>query len=503
MTSEPHTCESAPLQLIGAFLTSEQAQRLLGEIASVSAAIGMKFFDALAEYVSRRLGVDYVFIGELEPGGRHVRTLRFRFCGRVVDNLTYPVAGTPCETVLREGLRAYPAGVQRSFPDDCYLVEQAIEGYLGVPLTSAGGKVLGLMSIMHRAPLTDVQVGETVLRIFAPRAAAEIERRHIAAALDESERMLAGVMSNLPGMVYRCRHDEDWTLEFASDGCLALTGYSPEDLVDNRRISFQQMIHPDDLDNVARLIDAALKARRPFQLVYRLQTAQGAWRWAWEQGQGVFAPSGEFVAIDGIIMDITERVRIQERLHYLAHHDPLTELPNRTLFADRLEQALRRARRGRHGAALLFLDLDGFKEINDTLGHEVGDRVLQAVARRLKSCVRDSDSVARLAGDEFAVLLENMAQADDARRVSEKILGALTDPIPVGECQLRVTCSIGISLYPDDLAPVADSESGPAPDHGADVLLRNADLAMYRAKQRGPNGYAFYARGTDAPAGNG
>jgi len=503
MTSRLRSHAPAPLQEIGTYLTSEQAQRLLGEIATVSAAVGAKFFDAMVEYVSRCLGVDYVFIGKLEPDGRHVSTLRFWCRDRMMDNLTYPIAGTPCETVVRDGFQCYPDGVQRRFPEDTYLVEHGIESYLGISLAAAGGKAIGLMSIMHRGVLTDAKIGETVLRVFAPRAMAEIERRHIEAALHESERMLAGVLSNLPGMVYRCRHDQDWTLEFASDGCLALTGYPPEDLVGNRRISFQQMIHPDDLDNVVRDMDAALQERRPFQLVYRLRTAQGEWRWAWEQGQGVFAPDGGHVAIEGIIMDITERVRIQERLHYLAHHDPLTELPNRTLFADRLQQALRHARRERRGAALLFLDLDGFKEINDTLGHETGDRVLQAVGRRIRTCVRDSDSVARLAGDEFAVLLENVAQAEDARRVSEKILGALADPIPVEGRQLRVTCSIGISLYPDDLAPATDSEPSPAPDHGADVLLRNADLAMYRAKQRGPNRYAFYARGTGAPAGNG
>ncbi len=606
---------TVPLREIGTYLNSEQAQRLLGEIATVSATVGGKFFDVLVEYVGRRLGVDYVFVGALEPSRSHVRTRRFWFRDRMMDNLTYPIAGTPCEKVLQYGFRAYPAGVQDCFPDDRYLVEQGVESYLGVPLTSTGGKVLGLMSIMHRGPFNDVKVGETVLRIFAPRVAAEIERQHTQAALHESERMLASVMSNLPGMVYRCRHDKDWTLEFVSDGCLALTGYHPDELIDNRCISFPQMIHPDDLDNVSREIDAALKERRRFQLVYRLRTARGEWRWAWEQGQGVFGPTGELVALEGlitditeqwhteqalrdsearfraiaenlvdgvitidesgvihsfnpaaerifgypvgeavgknlrslmpepyrsrhdaylrhnreglpagivgvgprelsgrrrdgtvfpmevavgpmdisgrrmyvgIVRDITERVRTRERLHRLAHYDALTNLPNRTLFTDRLEQVLRRADRERRNVALLFLDLDGFKAINDTFGHDAGDRVLQAVAERLKTCVRDSDSVARLAGDEFAVLLENITQADGARRISEKILDVLSGAISVDSRDVRVTCSIGIGLYPDDVTPASGDEA-------ATLLLHHADIAMYCAKQRGPNRYEFYA----------
>ncbi len=613
--SESPSRVPAPLWEIGTYLSSEQAQRLLGDIAAVSAAVGGRFFDALVEYIGRRLGVDYVFVGALEPDRRHVRTRRIWFHDRMLDNLTYPIAGTPCETVLQHGFQAYPAGVQDCFPDDRYLMEQGVESYLGVPLTSTGGKVLGLISIMHRGSFNDVKIGETLLRIFAPRVAAEIERQHTQAALHESERMLAGVMSNLPGMVYRCRHDKDWTLEFVSDGSLALTGYHPDDLIDNRCISFLQMIHPDDLDNVAREIDAALKERRRFRLVYRLRTAQGEWRWVWEQGQGVFGPTGELVALEGlitditeqwhteqalrdsearfraiaenlvdgvitldesgvihsfnpaaerifdypvdeavgknlkqlmpeshrnrgdeylrhnheghpagivgvgprelsglrrdgtvfpmelsvgpmdisgrrmyvgIVRDITERVRTRERLHRLAHYDALTNLPNRTLFTDRLDQVLRRADRERRNVALLFLDLDGFKAINDTLGHDAGDRVLQAVAERLKTCVRDSDSVARLAGDEFAVLLENVALADDARRISEKILGVLSGAIHVDSSAVRVTCSIGIGLYPDDIMPASGDE---APT----LLLHHADIAMYCAKQRGPNRYEFYA----------
>lgn len=180
--------------------------------------------------------------------------------------------------------------------------------------------------------------------------------------------------------------------------------------------------------------------------------------------------------------DISERKALEERLTYQAFHDSLTGLPNRALFLDRLEQALARADRREFSIAVFFLDLDNFKDINDTFGHEVGDRLLAEVGSRLTSCVRAADTVARLAGDEFTVLLEELGNGDEAVRVVERIETIFQEPVTVNGRDLSVTASIGV---------VVDAQSGRSPRE----LLNDADIAMYRAKRAGKARYEIHVPG--------
>jgi diguanylate cyclase (GGDEF)-like protein len=182
-----------------------------------------------------------------------------------------------------------------------------------------------------------------------------------------------------------------------------------------------------------------------------------------------------------VFSDITALKDAEQRLHYLAYHDPLTDLPNRSLLADRLRAAISRGERLGSSVALLYLDLDNFKHVNDTLGHEEGDRLLQSMAARLQACVRGKDSVARLGGDEFIVVLEDVTGgAKEAARVAEKILGAMSAPFDLSGFELRMRASIGISLWPQ---------------HGqtGEELLKAADAAMYRAKASGRGKYEFFS----------
>ncbi|HEY5683623.1 MAG TPA: EAL domain-containing protein [Sulfuricaulis sp.] len=184
--------------------------------------------------------------------------------------------------------------------------------------------------------------------------------------------------------------------------------------------------------------------------------------------------------LHAIVRDISERMQAQEKLQYLAHHDSLTGLPNRAMFLERLDHALTRARWTSRPLAVLFLDLDRFKNINDTLGHDIGDNALRIAAQRLLDSVREGDTVARLGGDEFTVLLEDLASTDDVPVVAQKIIESVSQPFEVESREFVMTTSIGISLYPSD---------------GDDSLnlLRNADTAMYRAKEQGRNKAQFYS----------
>jgi diguanylate cyclase (GGDEF)-like protein len=185
--------------------------------------------------------------------------------------------------------------------------------------------------------------------------------------------------------------------------------------------------------------------------------------------------------------DISERMRIQQRLDHLAHHDSLTELPNRLLLLDRLQRAMGRATRHGRQMAALFLDLDRFKQINDTLGHSTGDRLLRAVAGRLAKCLRQGDTVARLGGDEFAILLEDLDHPEDVAPILEKLMATMHHPFVLEGQEFFLSFSIGIGMYPQD-------------GGDAETLLRNADTAMYRAKAEGRSGYRFYTADMNARA---
>lgn len=182
----------------------------------------------------------------------------------------------------------------------------------------------------------------------------------------------------------------------------------------------------------------------------------------------------------GIVRDLTERKAAEEKIKHMAHHDHLTDLPNRVLFMDRLDQAISLARRSSSKVALLFLDLDGFKLVNDAMGHDMGDRLLQGVALRLNEIVRSSDTVARVGGDEFVLVLNNIGSMQDAALVAEKIIQALAMPFELNGAECRIGGSVGIAVFPDD------SEL-------PETLLKRADEAMYFAKQNGKNNYRFHA----------
>ena len=227
-----------------------------------------------------------------------------------------------------------------------------------------------------------------------------------------------------------------------------------------------------------------------FDCEYRVPNAAGEWIWVHSRGKVTQRDEhGQAMRMTGTSTNVTKRKLAEERAEYLATRDPLTGLPNRMLLHDRLEQGVLSAARHQTGFAFMFIDLDRFKTINDSLGHQVGDELLKGVAARLTACVRATDTVARLGGDEFAVILENLRDDDDegAQQVAEKMIAAMAAPMLVDNQQLSTSCSIGISLYPAD---GRDSAS----------LMKNADVAMYYAKEKGRNNYQFFSAEMNARA---
>ncbi|MGC3983198.1 MAG: EAL domain-containing protein [Steroidobacteraceae bacterium] len=462
------------------------------------------------------------------------------------------------------------------------------------------------------------QVGDSEMRVSAAEVvtATEVEPDATVGALlqqHEDTRILKTLLANLDGMVYRCRDDAQWTMEYVSQGCERLTGYKAEELLLNRRISYESIVDPQDRASIRQCINAALQQRQRFEVEYRIIHSDGSVRWVWERGAGVFAGDGRLMAIEGIVQDvsdhkhayqalreaerryhslfdnaiegifrtkpegqyldanpalariygydsseelmrtlcdiraqlyvdagrreefmriikargsisgfesqvyrkngdiiwisenaraisdddgtvlyyegtvedITERKLYEARIEQQANYDTLTGLANRSLLQDRLQQAILTAATYGTRLAVVFVDLDRFKYINDSLGHQMGDSLLRVMAQRFKSCVRDSDTVARLGGDEFVLLLNGLSEADGVASSMERMLEVIAQPWSTEQGVFDVTCSVGVALYPDD-------------GQDAQTLLKHADSAMYRAKERGRNNFQFFTNELNA-----
>jgi diguanylate cyclase (GGDEF)-like protein/PAS domain S-box-containing protein len=266
-------------------------------------------------------------------------------------------------------------------------------------------------------------------------------------------------------------------IEFESPSIEAVLGYEPHELVGKRAIEY---IHQDDSAEVARTIAVGVQdPGSQHSVQFRFRHKDGSWRYLESIGMAISDGGSTTIIVNS--RDVTERKQAEEMMKYMAYHDPLTRLPNRALFEDRAEVAFAQAERAGSSLGILSIDIDRLKLVNDTLGHPAGDDLLKSAALRLADCIRESDTVARVGGDEFLVLLTECKTAGDAERVAERIRNAFQTPFETEGSQMNVTVSIGASIYPQ---------------HGMDLrtLLKNADAAMYAAKEAGRNGYRMYSR---------
>lgn len=323
------------------------------------------------------------------------------------------------------------------------------------------------------------------------------ERERLREEARSHERRFHDLVQGLDAVVWEAEvRGQEILFTFISDHAETLLGYPVRNWLGHE--FWPAVVHPDDRDAVFEFYNRVLECgggdrRSRFEIEYRARKADGGFLWLHDVVHLTPGAKGRG-RLRGVMVDVTARKDMEARLSHLASHDALTGLPNRNLLHDRLDQALVYAARHARAAGVLFLDLDRFKFVNDSLGHSTGDRLLKAVAERLKGCVREGDTVARLGGDEFVVILEDMAQPQDAALVAQKILESFVRPFRVeipqegGDAQeFFFTTSIGISLYPGD-------------GDDAQALLKNADTAMYRAKERGGNNYQFFAREMDTRA---
>jgi len=319
---------------------------------------------------------------------------------------------------------------------------------------------------------------------------------------DERLDALLSITGRMDGYLYRCRNDASYTMLYISDGIFTVSGYRPSDFIHNAVRDYVSAIHPDDLAAVYAAVDTALEARCNWNVDYRIVPQVGEPLWVREIGGGVWDEAGELEFLEGFVVDISDRKVVEDlnaelllelkaaneelsaqkreielakqQSDHSANHDALTDLPNRRAFHNELKSVIDRCAGTGDAAGLLFIDLDRFKQVNDTLGHEAGDALLQRVSDKLRTILRSADFVARLGGDEFAFLFSGNAEQarEKAVRVAERVLERLRIKVPAPGGDIHVGCTVGVAIYPTEAAD-------------PDALVALADRLMYIGKKNG------------------
>ena len=297
-------------------------------------------------------------------------------------------------------------------------------------------------------------------------------------ATRDRDTQLANLIANVPGAVFRCVAEPPYAEIFISDAVEELTGYSASTLL-RRDVDLYDFIEPEQRIEIDRAVAGAVDNGGSYAIEYQFRHRDGSLRWVEEHGHVVVDEFGQPKWLDGAMFDLTQRKQLEHRLEYDAAHDPLTGLPNRTLLVRHLDLVIARGVRNGTETAVLFIDLDRFKLVNDALGHGAGDELLIHFSRRLNSVMRASDLAARTGGDEFVVVCSDLGSIDDAHDIADRVGALLQHPFTVKGRSVFVSASIGIAL--------ADAENP-----NADDMLRDADAAAYRAKELGRNRHEVF-----------
>jgi len=464
--------QDQPLRMLGTTLDITERKRMETSLAATAAFVSHGgsegFFKALVAHTAATFEMEYAHVGLRD--GDAVQTLAVWLDGKEAERFRYESAETPCAYVLNREAIYFVRGVQQLFPQDHWLKLVGAESYVGEPIFDQNDEVIGLIAVLGRKPLESAELAQANLRILAARAGAEIIRRRN----EERLRLAASVFSHAhEGIVIT---DPQARIVEVNDTFCTLSGYPREEV----------------LGRNPRFLASGRHERNFWVGVWHSLHERGFWRgevWNRRKDGDLIAEmlalsvvrndEGEVTHYVGVLADITVLKESQSRLEEMAYYDALTRLPNRRLLADRMQKAMAVAERSGRLLAICYLDLDGFKPVNDNYGHELGDQLLTSVAGRLLQGVRGEDTVARLGGDEFALVLSGFESAEECARTLDRLLRSLALPHAVGEHHFEVTASVGVTLFPNDR-------------NDPDALLRHADQAMYQAKQSGRNRYNFF-----------
>jgi len=450
------------------------AEALSSLLITTGVTSNKRFFHDCVRDLAKIYDVRYASVGIFSDDSHTaIRTLAVWAGDRIVDNFSYTLAGTPCEDVIDSRIEFISENAKKLYPKSVFLMEMKVNSYFGAPLISSSKTTLGIVSIMGTQTLSLQPWTKPLLGIMANRLALELERQSADGALKLAESVF----------------NESIEAILITDQNADILRVNP---------AFKRMTGYDEVDVIGKnpkLLSANHHDEAFYANFWHALLNDGVWRgeiWnrrkngevfpVWQNVSSVRNKGGKIVQFISISSDITEKKASEERIHHLAHFDVLTDLPNRTSFQIEFKRAVAHATRENEHMALLFLDIDHFKLINDAYGHLVGDEVLKHIGQCLVALIREEDLIARLGGDEFIILLPGLRTRTEITAITNKILRRLEIPFRHKETEVVTTTSIGISLFPEN-------------GRDASTLLKSADIAMYRAKALGRNNIQFF---TDA-----
>lgn len=441
-------------------------------LSKIALATPDQFFDTLVESIAEILQVNHVFIGEFLPQENKTATLSFWKDGEFVSKLTYSIKSTPCEQVIGKKTKVYANNLQKLFPKDQNLVQWQIESYLGMPLFNSKKEALGHIALLDTKPLQDIEVAKTVLKVCIRRIAAELERSINERFVRESEQQLrlAQEIGKIGSYYLNLETSQlTWSKEMKT-----IFGVSETPTQEQ----YWQFIHPSDTFKHKR--DSRLLANegQSFTSEIRIIKKDNTIAHLLTNGKAILNKDKKTVALIGTAQDITEQKLVEEKVRYLANYDSVTNLPNRRSLENFLQHSLALAKRQNTTFSLMYFDLNRFKDVNDTLGHHIGDKLLEQVSKRLANYLRESDVLARLGGDEFACILYD-TPTKKAAKLAKRLLDKLDHPFHIQDYTVQIGASIGIASYPQNGLSCKE-------------LLKNADIAMYRAKEQRKSAYASF-----------
>jgi diguanylate cyclase (GGDEF)-like protein/PAS domain S-box-containing protein len=392
------------------------------------------------------------------------------------------ISACTCASTLKTGKRSIAINIHRNpLCSDCKeIVAQAgLIACCAEPITSSTGQTIGILTVYHREAHEPSDGDLKLINQLAHLTSVAVEHLKSKQLLQQQHDLLAKISAEVPGIIFQFRMYPNGRccFPFISEAVRKMYGLKPESLREDAT-PFFSFRHPEDAALLEESIHESARSLSRWHIEYRLRLPGQGTRWRLGDAMPEKLEDGS-IMWHGFITDITERKNAEERIRHMAQYDALTDLPNRALLSDRLQQALASAKREQKNLTLMFIDLDHFKPINDNLGHAVGDKLLKKSALRMQRCLRESDTIARIGGDEFVVLLADAESKNNAKIVAEKIRQAIDLPFEIDGYKLDLTVSIGIAIYPE---------------HGGDEieLSKNADCAMYHAKQSGRNTLQVY-----------
>jgi diguanylate cyclase (GGDEF)-like protein/PAS domain S-box-containing protein len=447
---------------------------LIRVAASVSSPTNNQFFMQLVENIAIATDTDAAFIAQIMPNEpQKARTIAAMVDGAPLENIEYNIVASPCKHLLESEHFVLSNSITECFNPSESMTTLGMKDYVGQRLVNNKGIVIGMVFVLKRETIKQSNFIISTLKIFATRIAAEIERqdydRHIsvqASLLDKAQ----------DAIIVR---DMQYRIQFWNQGAERLYGWTQEEALGK---SIADLIYSDN--QAFYEADRALLTKNELKQEIKQYRKDGSEIFAEVHLTLVKDDSGQPLSVLCINTDISERKIAAEKIQYLAFYDALTGLPNRLLLQDRLQHALATSVRNYKYGALLFIDIDNFKTINDTIGHSAGDILLKKIGERFVASTRQSDTVARLGGDEFIILLEEITtDAADAaihsQTFAEKLIKSFKQPFEIGDHLYHSSPSIGVTLFQGEQQSV-------------DELLKQADLAMYQAKAAGRNTLRFY-----------